>query len=558
MSQDQRKRVVFFGIDGGAWRVIEPMVAAGKLPNLAAMMARGTRGVLEGTYPPNSSLAWASFMTGVHPGKHGVFFFREQRLSTYQRPVISFHSIKAPTIFKHASELGKKVVAVTVPLTYPVERWEGVQVGGLLTPDRNSDFIHPPELRDELERAVGDVPSDNEPEKLFHASGEAAAVESLHHVTEQITRMGEHLLETQDPDLFAIVFRGVDLACHQAWRYQDPEWVERNPDKVGGREGIVAEMYERLDAALGRIREKAEALDGQVVFGVCSDHGFGPITYRFYVNKWLADQGYLVLKPGAGRRRLGLWLARKWNGLLRRTGITKRRYLAGKEKFLGPEAAIMEMIDWSKTRAYSSFSGGEDVVLVNLKGREPEGIVEPGEEYERLRGEIIEKLKTVQAPDGTPICQAVYRREELWDGPQVFRAPDIQFITHDTSVNAGASPVHPRVVEPAYDGAPAMHRVDGIYLWEGDGVIRAGARHDGPQIADMAPTILHLLGLPVDDYMDGRVMEGCLTEAYRAENPVQVREGHVELKADLDDGGGISSEDEAKLVETMQALGYFE
>ena len=106
MSDNKRKRVIFAGIDGATFSIIDPMIAEGKLPNLAAMQNNGTMGPLLSTNPPNSSLAWTSFMTGVHPGKHGVFFFREQRHGSYQRPVVSLESVQAPTVFKLASAAG--------------------------------------------------------------------------------------------------------------------------------------------------------------------------------------------------------------------------------------------------------------------------------------------------------------------------------------------------------------------------------------------------------------------------------------------------------------------
>jgi predicted AlkP superfamily phosphohydrolase/phosphomutase len=551
-----RKRVVFAGIDGATWDIIEPMVADGELPNLAAMVREGVTGPLKSTVPPNSSLAWCSFQTGVHPGKHGVFFFREQRHGSYQRPVVSWDSVQSPSIWKLASEHGKKVCVITMPLTFPVEPVNGCMIGGLLTPDRHSDFIHPPELRAELEAAIGDVPADNEPEALFHSGGEAAAVKSLYHVIEQITRMAEFALDKYDPDLFAIVYRQVDLTSHQAWCFQDPEWQKANPGKWEARKDMLADAYRAVDAAFGRIREKAKTLDGEVAFGTCSDHGFGPLSYRYFMNKWLVDNGYLVLKQGAVASRRRLWWKRKWHGLLRRTGLLRRMAEKGKARHVPQEQVYMDMIDWSRTRAYSSFSGGEDIVLVNLKGREPEGIVEPGAAYEALRDELVEKLPGMRAPDGARIISRAFKREDLWQGEQVHMAPDIQCVTVDTACNMAPDPLHPVVAEPAVEGRPAMHRINGIYGWEGAGIFRAGERIAGPQIADMAPTILHLLGLPVEDVMDGRVMDSCFDPDWLQANPVQVREDHVHLTP-RQTGGEVADDDE-KLLETMRALGYME
>ncbi|MCH2112348.1 MAG: alkaline phosphatase family protein [Planctomycetes bacterium] len=555
MSSSPRQRVVFVGIDGATWEIIEPMVAEGKLPNLAAMMRQGAYGPLTSTMPPNSSLAWASFQTGVHPGKHGVFFFREQHPGSYERPVIQFSSIQAPTIWKTASDAGLKVASCWVPLTYPPEELNGINIGGLLTPDERADFVTPIEKRHELEERHGRVPSDNEPELMFHTAGEEEALASLLKVTEEMTEIGLDLLQREDPDLFGLVFRGVDLASHQSWWFQDPEWAAANPAASASRKKLLASVYEAVDASLGRFRDAAQQLDGEVVFACCSDHGFGSITHRFYINRWLEENGWLVLKPDAKRQGWRMLLQRKWQGLLRRTGIARKRMEDGKGIGASPETLIRDMIDWSKTKAYSSFSGGEDIVLINLKGREPEGTVEPGEEYESLRTEIIEKLKEVRAEDGTSIIARVFRRGELWEGPQVHLAPDIQYITRDTAVNSCADPLHPRVVEPALEGRPAMHRLQGVYLLEGSPAIQSNVRVAGPQIADMGATLLHLLGLPLDDHLDGKVMEECLDPQWLAENPIQTRIGVVELKPRVQ---GTAGKDDERLIETMRALGYME
>lgn len=552
------RRVVFAGIDGATWDIIEPMVAAGKLPNLAATMRAGAYGPLKSTIPPNSSLAWSSFQTGVHPGKHGIFFFREQDHGSYVRPVVSWNSVQAPSIWKLAAEAGKKVCVITVPLTFPPEKLEnGVMMGGLMTPDRHSEFIWPPEMRAELEAAVGDVPADNEPEILYHSAGEEQGYRSLFHVIEQLTRIGEYLIEKHKPDLFALVYRQVDLTSHSAWCFQDPEWQKKNPGKWETKRDNLARVYEAVDAGYGRLRAKALAMGGEVAFGTCSDHGFGRITNTYYMNTWLADHGYLKLKVGKTRMRLRLWGNKFWQKVMRKTGMQTRMALKGK-RLPNAEQLILQSVDWTKTRAYSSFSGGEDIVLINLKGREPQGVVEPGEEYERLREEIIAKLPEMRAADGSRVISAAFKREDVWEGPQLHLAPDIQCMTVDTACNMGASPVHPVHAEEAKEGRPAMHRMNGIYAWEGEGIFKRGVRIGGPQIADMATTILHLLGLPIDDHMDGRVMEDCMTDAYRARNPVRRRSGHVTLKPRETGSADRSGSDEERLMETMRALGYME
>jgi hypothetical protein len=118
------------------------------------------------------------------------------------------------------------------------------------------------------------------------------------------------------------------------------------------------------------------------------------------------------------------------------------------------------------------------------------------------------------------------------------------------------NPLHSVVAEPAVEGRPAMHRPQGIYGWEGEGVIKSGKRNSSYQIADMAPTMMHMLGLEVDDHMDGKVMLDCFEDDYKQNNPVSIREGAVTIKARKFEGD--AEEDDEKLLETMRALGYME
>ena len=561
MSNPQNRRVCFVGIDGATWKIIKPMVAAGELPHLAAMMQNGSYGTLMSTDPPNSSLAWTSFQTGVHPGKHGVFFFREQRYGRYVRPIVTLHSIQAPTLWRLASDHGKRVAVLYLPMTYPPQQVNGCMVGGLLTPDRHSPFVYPTEIHDELRAAVGEVPSDNEPEVIFRTVTEASAQQALVHTTRQITQVALHAFEKNDWDLFALVYRGVDLASHRAWRYQDPDWVAKNQTASAQRGRVLADMYALLDKQLGEFRTQ---LDDSTTLVVCSDHGFGPITYRFFINRWLVQEGYLKLHAHKvfGMKLKLLWQI-KSRGLLRRLRLLRvwdaRRKPKNVEDIAdSTEALFMSLVDWERTRAHSSFSGGEDIVLINLKGREPLGLVEPGEEYENLRKEIIQKLLKVEAEDGTLLVESAFRREDLWSGPSVQYAPDIQFLTHETSVQTKANPLSRVISEPALDGVSAMHRKEGVYLMEGAGVIREGQETSQAQIADMTPTIMHLIGLPFEEYMDGVLIESAFELDWLKQFPVRVNPDSQNHLLNRHEGGTLSSEQEKKLIESMRTLGYME
>jgi predicted AlkP superfamily phosphohydrolase/phosphomutase len=169
------------------------------------------------------------------------------------------------------------------------------------------------------------------------------------------------------------------------------------------------------------------------------------------------------------------------------------------------------MIDWQRTRAFYSEVGG---IRINLEGREPEGIVRPGSEYDSLRQTLQETLGTVMDPEtGLPVFEAVYKREDLYWGPYVKRAPDLIIepkrdeddpgknyaLAHDvpTSDQSLLSLSNPRT---------GNHTLDGIFVASGKG-IRRDVEIKGSSILDLAPTILSTMGLSVPEGLDGKVLQ---------------------------------------------------
>jgi predicted AlkP superfamily phosphohydrolase/phosphomutase len=209
-------------------------------------------------------------------------------------------------------------------------------------------------------------------------------------------------------------------------------------------------------------------------------------------------------------------------------------------------------IDWTKTKAYSFGNVGQ--VFINLRGREPQGIVEPGEEYEELREQIISMLAELRDPEtGIQVIEHIYRREEVYSGEQANELPDIVMLPLNMEYGAtGLSAfVSNRVVAPsfAYSGS---HRMEGVFMLSGHGV-RPGLVVEGAQIVDVAPTILHLLGLPVPTDMDGRVLTEALDERFLASRLVEYSD---EAAIPGPVGRGLSEEEAQEVTERLRGLGY--
>ena len=287
-----------------------------------------------------------------------------------------------------------------------------------------------------------------------------------------------------------------------------------------------------------------------------SDHGHGPVRNFLYVNNFLAQRGYLKFKPNIASQlkravfQLGLTPRFVYNfllamglGKLRRT-LDKRRGGRGllKRFFLS-----FGDVDWSRTRAYSIGYIGE--VHINLRGREPQGIVNPGEEYERVRDDVINSLRELRLPNGTPLVEHIWKKEEIYHGAHLANAPDILFLPRNLETIAfgdfefGSN----KVIEKSF-GVSSSHRMNGIFIASGAGIKNTG-EFRGAQLIDLAPTILHLMGLPVPTDMDGRVLTEALADARTVEYG-----GTSEARAATTEG--YSEEEEKEVIERLADLGY--
>jgi predicted AlkP superfamily phosphohydrolase/phosphomutase len=211
-------------------------------------------------------------------------------------------------------------------------------------------------------------------------------------------------------------------------------------------------------------------------------------------------------------------------------------------------------VDWSRSRAYS-FGRHLGSIYVNLKGREPQGIVEPGAEYEAVRDEIERLAYEFRDPrTGRQLIGQVLRREEIYRGPHVAQAPDLILRPKEPSdIFFGLADFgHRETVSTVYRYA-GMHRDHGMLIMNGPG-IRPGEPITGASICDIAPTVLHVLDLPVPSDMDGHVLDGAFVDGFMEAFPLRM----VESSTSGGHEGGIdlTEEGEKEIVDRLRGLGY--
>jgi predicted AlkP superfamily phosphohydrolase/phosphomutase len=241
-----------------------------------------------------------------------------------------------------------------------------------------------------------------------------------------------------------------------------------------------------------------------------------------------------------------------------RLGLTDRTFQQVKKSsstrnFLYGLFLSFDDVDWSRTKAYT-LGGNMTGIYVNLQGREPDGCVKPGAEYETLRDEIIARLVDLRDEEtGVQVATRIYRREELYSGPYLERAPDVIFETHDERyVGFGGQEFTANVVMAPSRLFNGCHRRDGMVVLNGRPIL-PGVQLPPYDIVDLAPTILHLLGYPVPEDLDGRLMVEALSPGFLEQHPVQVAGGVWQA---AEDESGLSLSEEAEITDRLKGLGY--
>jgi predicted AlkP superfamily phosphohydrolase/phosphomutase len=548
--------VIIIGIDGCPPALLREWLREGELPTLAGLVSRGSFGVLRSTPNYQSASAWTSIVTGVGPGKHGIFHFTNPVPGSYEVEQINASARRAPTIWRLLSDAGLRVAALNFPVSFPAESVNGAQVAGWLAPtDSSPGFTHPPELADEITRRFGRFPI--QPDVRRHALAgrwdEVArvAIVGIRYKAE----VARWLAEREAYDLLGVVFVETDSVQHWCWRLIDPT----HPQYPGtGSPNPILEVYRALDEELASLLEVAGP-DADAL--VVSDHGQASNSGgQVFLRGWLRAAGYLTPRPeGASGRAGNRLVARAFNLIKNHAPNSVKVRL--RARFPGLQSRAQRGMsgltpDWSRTRAWTEMGH----IFINLRGRQPNGIVEPGEEYEALIAELTEGLLALEdEASGERAVAAVTRGDEEFAGPWADAMPDLLVHWRDDVHPAalrwrGADGSEVSVARPPDRTLPSgAHHPDGTFIASGPR-IRAGVDLAPLSVCDLAPTVLHLLGRPVPSYMDGSVA----TEALRPEAASGVRVEETELLAGRAQADRPSDEDQRIIEKRLRGLGYIE
>ncbi|MCD6142143.1 alkaline phosphatase family protein [Candidatus Bipolaricaulota bacterium] len=346
-----------------------------QLPTLSALVEEGSFGRLRSVDPPITIPAWMSMMTGVDPGKFGVYGFRNRADYSYTGlRIATSAAFRAETVWDVLGRHGLRSILLGIPGTYPPKPVRGLLVSGFLAPGTDSGYTYPAALRDEISRAVGEYILDV---RGFRTDDKPWLIEELRRMTERRFALARHLVTHHDWDFFGMVEIGTDRIHHGLWSHYDK--AHRKYDPTSPFHDAIPAYYRLIDSEIARLLDAMPA-DTRVL--IVSDHGAQRMEGGIGINEWLIQEGYLTLRDYPDKpTRMG-------------------------------ELIEAGLVDWSRTVAWGE-GGYYGRVFLNVAGREPEGIVPPGD-YDRVRAELAAAIAAIPDEDEKPIGTRVLRPEELY------------------------------------------------------------------------------------------------------------------------------------------------
>lgn len=434
-----------------------------ELINLTYLAENGIYGRLTSCHPPITIPAWVVMVTGVNPGRLGLYGFRHRKSFSYTEITLPTSlSVKEKRIWDYVTDKGGKVCLVGVPPTYPPQPINGWLISCLMTPDTKRQYTFPPEFRNEIESLVGEYIID----VGFRKENRRKILEEIFTMTERRFKIIKYMLKSKKWDFFTFVEIGLDRVQHAFWKYFDKN---HHLYEAGNTfEYIIKDYYKYLDKEIGEI---LSLIDSDTVVLVVSDHGAKRMKGAFCINEWLKSEGYLKL-------------------------IEEPKNVVDLEN---------TKVDWSNTIAWA-WGGYYARIFLNVKGRERNGIVDP-KDYEWVREQLRSELLKIRGPNDEKWNTKVYFPEELYpicNGDP----PDLMVYFDDLYWRAAGTLGQKNYYLPENDTGPddAVHDYDGIFILSD--LQSTIHKKTDITIYDVAPTLLEIMSIRVPDYMEGKPLEG--------------------------------------------------
>ncbi len=550
---EENKKVIIIGLDGATFDLIKPWAKKGIMPNIERLLENGVHSNLRSVRPHCSAPAWTSFATGKNPGKHGIFDFVMPRGSLDNLIPVTSEDIKAETYYEIINANDLNCALINLPVSYP-PRTEQVTITSLMTP--GEEFIFPQSLENDVSE-LKDYRISPDPEITVKGSVKDY-IEDIRELEEARFRSGKKIYMLKDWDCFFYLISGVDWIQHNVYK-----------DLLSGKLDLhseAIEAYRDFDRYIGWFLKNSP--DNSILI-LMSDHGFMVRNSFFYINTWLHDQGYLTIDEGKGSS-------------VAPTKKAKEKHKIANEMFkLSPNKKIIDILDRNPmvknvarrvfrfAKAYLPVKIEKSVGKVNVgdskalltregawgiylndKRRFKDGILN-NDEYHKIRRELKEKLKHLRDKSGNRVLKDVSFKEDIYSGNFVRSGPDIVF-------QSNSHQIIPTITNNEFWSTNHNgHSPEGIFIASGK-EINQNVNINNINLTDVAPTVLHILDLPVVKDMDGRVIKeifkrnsGPLKREIKRKKPNEkyLRQPSEEEREVVDD---------EKVKERLRNLGYLD
>ncbi len=462
MMNKNNKRLVVIGLDCATPKTLfEDFLD--DCPNIKKMVEYGVYGKLRTCNPPITIPAWMVMSTSKKAGTLGLYGFRHRKENSYNDYwIATSYKIKEPKIWEIIGEKGLKSCILGLPPTYPVQPLNGYLVSGFITPDITSEYTYPPEFKEEIKEHVGKYILDAN----FRVDDKTILLKEIYEMTRVQFKTVKYLIQNKDWDYFKFVIIGLDRFHHAFWKYYDKNHIKYEPGNKF--EGEMKKYYQYLDQEIGEI---LDLIDENTIAMIVSDHGAKAMKGLVCVNMALEELGLLKFKSKP----------------------KPRTRLADAD------------IDWDNTYAWG-WGGYYARIFLNVKGREPHGIIKK-KDYEKMRENVIKKLKSIKDDNGKPMNTIVYKPEELFE---VLNGdpPDLMVYFDDLNWRSAGTVGYDSIYLDENDTGPddAVHDWFGVFIIH-DPINKWGKNLGVKSILDIAPTSLKILGIEVPKDMEGNIID---------------------------------------------------
>ena len=536
----KRNPIILVGLDSADPDLILKWSSEGYLPTIALLMKEGCWGRLNSTADISSGTLWPTFLTGTSPAKHGCFFgHRQLKNGTYQIYKRDADQIKRKPFWVWLSQAGKRVAVSDIPQTYPIEGLNGVQIvgWGVESPHwRMSSW--PPELIKEIVSRFGIHPLASwyqmRPEK---ANDYEELYKKLISGIEKKELISAYHLDQGPWDFFLMMFSEPHWAGHLLWHITDDKHPAHNPQIAKTYKNAIRDVYSAIDSTISKL---VEAIP-DATFLIFSPAGMGPNYSGMHLLPEVLKRMGIMGKNVQDRGQRG-WFStviekinqsmpyKRWGPYtLKKLESFIPARVIGTTKQLVPEKLwdnwtrrlLTAGNDWRWSNAFCVPNDYSGAIRINLEGREPNGLVEPGSEYDALCEGLIEELSSlVNVDTGEKAVSEVIRVDRIYQGEHIWELPDLIVVwAKNAPIRALYSPRIGTVSGENPDKRTGAHRPYGFLIASGTH-IRGGKNVEGGHIMDIAPTILYLMSCPIPRDMDGKILLDIIDEGFKANSHV--------------------------------------